>query len=142
MFGEFGKGGLLPNRLPSKDPARKCVLDGGASLDLLLGWRNADGEAPMEGMSLLLPVRAAGSDVIGGLIATDRAISRGSLILRVTVGGCGLCFFLERNHGSVVLVPKRMMAMSDMVETRLRGTQHPAIRTGNMGRKGVSSRDR
>ena len=75
----------------------------------------------MEGMSLLEPARAVGSDVVGGPTATDRGTSRGSLILRAAVRGCGLCFFVERNHDRVVLGPKRMMAISDMVETRLRG---------------------
>ena len=72
----------------------------------------------MEGIGLLRPARVEGSDVVGGVVATDRATSRGSLISRAPIGGCGLCFFVERNHGSVVLGPKRMVTISDMVENR------------------------
>jgi len=117
-FDEFGMGELVPNCPPPEGPVRKCVLDGSTALDLLLRWWSADGEAPMEGIGLLRPARVEGSDVVGGVVATDRTTSRGSLISRAPIGGCGLCFLVERNHGSVVLGPKRMVTISDMVENR------------------------
>jgi len=65
----------------------------------------------MEGMSLLLPAPAVCDDVFGGLVATDRTMGIGSLIMQATAGGR---FSFEKNDGFMFLEPKRMMEISDI----------------------------